>query len=426
MTILSILDQLQANSSTLEKQNILKNNESDLLKRVLRLTYDSALNFYIKKIPPFESSNTPTFCLDDALDLIEKKLTTRDITGNNAFFALQNCLISLPSDDAEVLSRVIERDLKVGINTKLINKVFPGLISEMEVMLADSDLSRIKYPAICQPKLDGLRAHITRRGDSIFIVTRNGKLIDDLDQLKDSAMALMYDGETWDGEIVCVDKNDPNIFSDRKTSNGILNKSIRGTITSKEAALMRFNTWDIIDSIIPYSLRLWILRQRFDSICYNPGLKFYPILGKVVESYEEAMEIYDNEIAKGNEGVILKNMNAKWVPKRSKDLCKIKEIKDCDLRVIGWEIGTGKNANRLGNLILSSEDAQLEVAVGTGFSDDQRDFFTKDYVMGKIAAIQYNQIIKAKNTDSKYSLFLPRFIEFRDDKDVANILKEIK
>lgn len=425
--ILSILNELQNHPSTIQKQEILKKNKSDLLKRVLRLAYDSTESFYLKKIPSYSSMNTSSidYILDNALDFLEHVLARRIVTGNAAIDNMIHILSGMHQDDAEVITRVLARDLKCGINTKLINKVFPGLISEMEVMLADSDISRITFPAIAQPKLDGSRVHITRIGNTIKILSRNGKLVNDLGYLKDSALVLMEDGETWDGEIVCVEPHDPSKNMDRKKSNGIFNKSIKDTITDKEATLMRFHTWDIIDRVSPYSMRLWKLRERFDSTSHIPSLKFYPVLGKIVNNQEEAMEMYEEEITKGEEGIILKNMNSKWVGKRSKDLCKIKEIQDCDLRCIGWEYGTGKNSNRMGNLIFGTDDGELVVSVGTGYSDKDRDDFTEDYVIDKIGTIQFNQIIKAKVTGSKYSLFLPRFVEFREDKDTTNSLKEI-
>ena len=423
--IFYILNTISSESSTNQKLKLLKQFDSELLQRVLRLAYDSSVRYYIKMIPKYTSITIPSIDLMSALDVIENRLATRKETGNDAIQTVQSLLSSLPSCDAVVLSRVIERDLKIGLNVQSIDKVFPDMIVKTKVMLASDDISQIVYPAIAQPKLDGLRAHIIRIGDSIRIITRNGKLIEDLGVLTDSCLALMSPGETWDGEIVCINKSDPNKFLDRKTSNGILNKAIRGTINQHEANLIRFNTWDIVDTITPYSMRLWKLRERFDSVLDAASLKIYPVLGKIVQNHDEAQAYYEDEIAKGNEGIVLKNMKSLWVPKRSKDWCKLKEIKDCDLKVVGWQLGTGKNSNRLGNLVLETEDGRLRVSVGIGFSDDQREMLTEEYCIGKIAAIQYNAVIQPKHS-CMYSLFLPRFVEIRDDKDTASSLDDIK
>ena len=47
----------------------------------------------------------------------------------------------------------------------------------------------------------------------------------------------------------------------------------------------------------------------------------------------------------------------------------------------------------------------------------------KDF-LGKIVEVKYNDIIKSKGKD-EMSLFLPRFIKLRDDKDQANSIEEI-
>ena len=98
---------------------------------------------------------------------------------------------------------------------------------------------------------------------------------------------------------------------------------------------------------------------------------------------------------------------------------KFKEIKDIDLRVIDWKEGTGKNVGLLGALTAETEDGQIRVNVGTGFSDEQRKLYTKEFVMGKIIEIEYNMRVTAGGRDTD-SLFLPRFVELREDKDIAN------
>ena len=47
----------------------------------------------------------------------------------------------------------------------------------------------------------------------------------------------------------------------------------------------------------------------------------------------------------------------------------------------------------------------------------------KDF-LGKIVEVKYNDIIKSKGKE-EISLFLPRFIKIRDDKDQANSIEEI-
>ena len=62
--------------------------------------------------------------------------------------------------------------------------------------------------------------------------------------------------------------------------------------------------------------------------------------------------------------------------------------------------------------------------VGSGLTDEQRkDFFTSELI-GKIVAVKYNARIK--NKAGEESLFLPIFLEVREDKTEADSSKDIK
>jgi ATP-dependent DNA ligase len=121
---------------------------------------------------------------------------------------------------------------------------------------------------------------------------------------------------------------------------------------------------------------------------------------------------------------MLKSRQHIWENKRSKHLIKFKAELDCDLKVVGYQEGTGKYQGQMGALICESEDGQLQVNVGSGFNDEDRKKLTKEVVEGKIITVKYNARIQSKNGDE--SLFLPIFVEVREDKDQADHIKDIK
>jgi ATP-dependent DNA ligase len=102
---------------------------------------------------------------------------------------------------------------------------------------------------------------------------------------------------------------------------------------------------------------------------------------------------------------------------------------ECDLEIIAVEEGTGKYAGKLGAVVCAtrSEDGKrLTVSVGSGFNDAHRDnlWSIRDSLIGKIVAVKYN--MRIKNKVGEESLFLPIFVEVRDDKDVADSIGDIK
>jgi hypothetical protein len=415
--ILNILNELAATQSRLEKEAILtreKNNE--LLTKVIVAALDPKINYWIKKIPSYQTAPTPPYCsLSLSFDLLNQ-LSTRQKTGHEAVNSLSNVLSWMTSADAEVLSRIINRDLRCGVSVSTVNKIWKGLIEEMEVMLASTDKTRIIFPAYSQCKFDGMRTIISRDASGIVPFSRNGKFIETHGKLDNDLLKNMAQGEVLDGEFVCY--RDGKALP-RQISNGILNKAIKGTITPEEADLIHFYCWDIVDTTgkIPYSKRLEKLNN------FVPVEKMSIVETRIVANMKEAEAHFAEMIEAGEEGIIVKNIESKWKGSRSKDLCKFKAEQEADLIVVGWELGQGKYSQCLGNLICATRDMKVRVGVGSGFSDKQRKELTPDAILDKIVTVRYN--VKIQDEKGEWSLFLPRFIGIRDDKDVANSFEEL-
>ena len=77
-------------------------------------------------------------------------------------------------------------------------------------------------------------------------------------------------------------------------------------------------------------------------------------------------------VADGAEGLVLHRSDALWTPGRSDALLKFKPQQDEDARVVGHLPGKGRNAGRMGALLLELPDGQ-RFALGTGFTDAQRE-----------------------------------------------------
>ena len=142
-----------------------------------------------------------------------------------------------------------------------------------------------------------------------------------------------------------------------------------------------------------------------------------------VENIEEANVIFEKYLEQGQEGIILKDTTGVWEDKRSKSQIKFKGEEECDLKIVGIEEGTGKYAGMLGAIICESADGILKVRVGSGFNDEQRKTLGKE-IIDKIVAVKYN--MRSVDKQGKQSLFLPIFIEIREDKDVADTNEVIK
>jgi len=443
MTVFEILEALAADNSRLAKEAILRQHAgNDVLKETFRLAYDPMISYYIRKIPNYIVGKAEAKAtLGWAMQELEQQFATRNKTGNAAIDHLKYILESLDAQDASVIERIIKQDLRCGVGEPTINKIWPGLIKTYPVMLASGFdqklIDKIGFPAYVQLKLDGMRFNAIVRSGKVEFRSRNGRQLDIASDLFAQAfigLAAVYGLDcVFDGELLVVDSSGKSL--DRKTGNGILTKAIKGTQSAKEADMVRATLWDFIpydDFVggkytVPYQTRLSNLVRNVDKFKRQKTLSHLIdiVPTKVVEDQYTANKLFNKYLDEGQEGIILKSMNGIWEDKRSKDQVKFKAELECDLMVVGWEEGTGKNKGRLGALICESADGAIRVNVGSGYSDEQRTEFKIDFVVGKVATVKYNARIqdKAGNVES---LFLPTFIELREDKNQADNSRSIK
>ena len=427
----NIFESLAATPSRLEKERILKENENnDLLRQVLFLALDPYTQFFIRRIPPYKTGViNSNLTLQQALLELEK-LSSRQLTGNAAFHHLHWILESLSAEDAYVIERIIQKDLRCGVSEATVNKIWPSLIPTYPVMLAsgydEKSMMNMRYPALAQLKLDGMRFNAIVQQGKVEFRSRNGKQIDLLGNLEEEFLHLAkkISSETHTGDVVfdgeLVVKDDHGIMN-RQKGNGILNKAVKGTISEKEAAMVHATIWDAIplnSFKMGFYNKYYKDRFAFVNIMDLPD-KIHVVETFEVRSEEEAREKFEHYLAQGEEGIILKDSWGLWEDRRVKHQIKFKGELECDLLCVDWQEGTGKNLGRLGALVLQSADNIIKVNVGTGFTDEQRDKYTKENTVGKIVAVRYNAKIQDKTTGD-YSLFLPVFLELREDKTVPD------
>ena len=426
--VYDILEDLAANPSRNYKIAKLQEHENNkVLREVVRLALDPFTQFYIRKIPKYEA--TGSGCLLQAMDKLFE-LSSRIVTGHAAIEHLTQVLESLSPTNAKVLERIIAKDLKCGVSTATANEVWMGLILDYPCMLAsqyDQKLvDKIQWPAYVQLKLDGMRFNAVVRDNQVEFKSRNGKTIDLLGNLEAEFIELANGMDVvFDGELLVADEDGYPL--NRQTGNGILNKALKGTISPKEASMVIATLWDHIPYMYfiscecptPYKERFAKFKWGID---FPKKIQLVPNF--IVENIDEAQAKFKEYYDIGEEGIILKDIHAPWEDKRSKSLIKFKGELECDLKIVDVEDGTGKYEGMLGALVCESEDGIIKVKVGSGFNDEDRAKIKKQDVLGKVVAIKYNARIRSKHEVE--SLFLPIFVEIREDKDKADSSGSIK
>lgn len=438
MNINAFLNNLAANPSRNFKiEELEKHADNETLRDVVRLALCPFTQFYIRKIPAYtRDPKFNTMTLGFAMNQLYE-LTSRNVTGNAAIEFLRNLLSSLDPDDAKVIERIIDKSLDCGVQVSSANAVWAGLIKEYPVMLCSPFeqklVDKIKFPAYVQLKMDGMRFNAIVRDGKCEFRSRNGKEIQLLGNLEQEFIALAGDVDcVFDGELMVMDDSSGQ-FMDRQSGNGILNKANKGTISADQAALVHATVWDVIPYVLfgdgycgtPYSTRFSSLKILVDKIPAK-GKKIWLVTSDIVENMDQANAKFEEYLGLGLEGIILKDGSGVWEDKRAKHQIKFKGEMECDLKIVAVEEGSGKYAGMLGAMICESSDGVVKVSVGSGLNDEHRInlWRIKQEILDRIVAVKYNARIK--NKQGEESLFLPIFVELRDDKDVADSSKEIK
>ena len=153
-------------------------------------------------------------------------------------------------------------------------------------------------------------------------------------------------------------------------------------------------------------------KQRYNILCsLNLPEKVQVVKHVLTASQAKIDTTYAKAIAAGYEGLVLKTPDHLYQEKRSIDWQKMKEVQSADLRVVGFFEGKGKYEDSLGGIIVEHYTG-VEVKVGGGFSDADRDYIWK-YQMkynGAVAEVLYHEV----TPDG--SLRHPRFKMWRGDK----------
>jgi len=331
MKVLNCIEKLKETSSTNEKIEIVKDCYKKLggiWVKTLIYAYDPLKVFYVKKYKK-ENIFMNAVKLDAAISLLDK-LSNREITGNAAVKAVEDIRKMLCREDAEVLDLILQKDLKCGINKKLIQKALgKDLFFEIGYMGAvpydPKKLDKIlnSWVIFSQEKMDGEYSNllIDLKNNKIEFYSRKNKIQNMpisikeklLKELKEiSNYCFVPDYLILNGELIIKDY-------DRYTSNGLLSRifkyeeylSVGDTKKAEKAkkvieeigndkyeniiSKIKYYIWDYQDtSNEEYYARLVLLRSRYGDLINMVSL-FEPVETKVLINWNKFHEKFKND-----------------------------------------------------------------------------------------------------------------------------------
>jgi len=414
----TVIQEIQSDNSRLAKEAIIRResdaDNKDFFNGVC-MALDGFRTFGIQKVPTSTIGGAGLSW--DVFYLVARQMEERTLTGNDMRNAVDDlCGRATMEQWNDWYRRILIKDLRCGITHKTVNKHSKYKVPVFECMLADDSAKHEKKmvgDVLLEPKLDGVRviAICDVDRDEVKMFSRNGKELSNfpvilqqfdeiLDQLSES---MVFDGEVMSEDFQTL-MREIHRKAGAKTDDAILNLFDCLTLDEFKAGgsgVDLLTRKDILES------------YRFgDNIKVISGTRM-----NLTEDRDRFIDFNKMCIDKGFEGIMVKPVTGAYECKRSTKWLKVKPFIEVSLKVIATEEGTGRNAGKLGALIVEGEDSGkfIRTNVGSGLSDTDRETFWKDreQLIGHIVEVRADAVTQNQDVTDEYSLRFPRFLRFR-------------
>ena len=319
------------------------------IKMILQYAYDPFKKYYItapdlKGTPGGRSFRESV----NSMFYLLEQLSKREISGQLAVEAVHDEIVSLDPSTAELFKRILNKDLRCGINVKTINAAFPGLIltsfdgtNKPDIMLVKNfNEKKVKFPLVAAVKKDGVRGRYPGQ-----LISRQGHRLIGLDHIESELYRYPHE---LDGELM-----------------------VPGEIFDVASGLIR-NHNDVPNA------EYWVFDcpshqgdkwQRYihlrDTLPRSQSIKL--IRHHLIKDMDHLRSFYEWAIDKGEEGIVIYRLDSKYIDGKTNDWMRMVPLEQADCKVIGFYEGKGKFAGTLGGIIVDYKGHACRV--GTGFTE---------------------------------------------------------
>ena len=415
-----VIQELEADNSRLKKEAIIKReSDADNIRffNGICMALDGFRTFGVQKVPV--STKDGTGITQTEFDDVLRRLEDRTLTGNEMRDVIQDlCDRSNMEQWNDWYRRILIKDLRCGIAHKTVNKFSTMKVPVFECMLATDSAKHEKKmvgEVYVEPKLDGVRV-ITICDvdkDEVKMFSRNGKELNNFPKILeqfDSMLDQMAESMVFDGEVMSDDFQTLMREIHRK-----------GGAKTDDAVLNVFDCiplWAFKEG--GYSASLQTRKEMMDDYQYPSNISKVEYVRMNLSDDDGQKQFADYNklcIDKGFEGIMIKPMDGPYECKRSSLWLKVKPFIEVSLTVTDTEEGTGRNAGKLGALIVEGNDSGkfIKTNVGSGLTDADRESFwnAKDKLIGQIVEVRADAITQNQDAKDTWSLRFPRFLRFR-------------
>lgn len=403
--------ELNQTNSSKEKAVVLARHPE--CKKILRYTYNPFKQYYLTSdnLKKNARLNDPKVRYTDLYQMLND-FHARKVTGHEAI-ATMNAFIEDHKAYADLLLRIIDRNLKTRADAKLINKVFPGTVPSFEVALAqkfDDYADRINFTKdkwFASRKLDGVRVItiIDENGDISFW-SRKGKEFLTLRKVRKALQSYGFTNVVFDGEMCIVDDEGNENFT------SMIKLIRRKDYTVPNPKYKIFDMLTIGEFNIQSGTRKLSSRlKRLYGLGFDKDI-LDPVDQIPIESAKHLTDMADAAVEAGWEGLIIRK-DVGYEGKRTNNMLKVKKFFDAEYIVKDIVTGPirfiddGKEKEEEMLSAITIEHKGYDVSVGSGFSMEFRRQVYKDssLLLGKTVTVAYFE--ETTNKQGTISLRFP-------------------
>ena len=416
----TVLQELEADNSRLKKEAIIKReSDADNIRffNGICMALDGFRTFGVQKVP-VSKKDGPGITQSDFDDIV-RSLESRTLTGNAMKDTIQVlCDSSKMEQWNDWYRRILIKDLRCGITHKTVNKFSTMKVPVFECMLATDSAKHEKKMVgemIIEPKLDGVRviAICDVDKDEVKLFSRNGKELLNFPEINkqfDDALDQMSESMVFDGEVMSDDFQTLMREIHRK-----------GGAKTKDAKLNLFDCMPLGDFMVGGCNADIMMRKTMLNVYeFGPNINQVEYVKMNLSEADGQKQFADYNklcIDRGFEGIMVKPITGTYECRRSALWLKVKPFIEVSLKVVDVEEGTGRNAGKLGALIVEGKDSGkfIKTNVGSGLTDTDRESFwnDKDKLVGQIVEVRADAITQNQDATDTWSLRFPRFLRFR-------------
>jgi len=266
-------------------------------------------------------------------------------------------------------------------------------------------LAKWNPPYIIQPKYDGVRCRAVPVNDSYMLLSSEENIVYSVPHINEAFESLHLHSE-FDGELYCRGMSFEEILS-------ITSRTVNISPIHK---VIQFHCFDIINDKIQ--------AERINTISHLKDLNQYIEVAPywICENLDEVKKVYDNVVALGYEGIIIRHIQAPYQCKRSIYVMKFKPKKRDTYTIVGWKEETsveGVPKGRIGSLIMSSQSGDnFGVSAGLDADEKARLWGIRHELVGKLAIVHYQHLTNKKIPKGTFNIEV--IYDKKTDRDLDN------